>query len=198
MTYHVGYLTGAPASGKTTLAHALLDAVRPLELFEYGARLTESLTSRHRNLLQEDVRARSASIVTTEDVRAVDLELQDFVDSNRRSSHIVIDSHAVTKEAFGFRLVPFSQAKLAALAPTLIIVLVADGTTTLSRIAANSGGRPMVTEWEAAFHTTLQASVASAYSSALGIPAYFLDGTQPLAKLVERVARLFETPVSED
>jgi adenylate kinase len=91
---------------------------------------------------QDQLRERSAQEVKPEDVEAVDRQLLEFVNSNRGQSHIVTDSHAVTKETFGYRVTPFTLPQLEALRPTMICVLYADPTEVISQITENSQGRP--------------------------------------------------------
>jgi adenylate kinase len=96
--FEVVYLTGAPAAGKSTTAKLLAQRVAPLEVFEFGERLTAYLAEKTgSSVVQEEVRRQSASLVTPDDVRAVDSLLLAFVAEARSRTHIVIDSHPVTK-----------------------------------------------------------------------------------------------------
>jgi len=101
--------------------------------------------------------------------------LLSFVAEARTRTHVVIDSHPVTKEAFGFRVTPYSLDDFALLSPTQIWVLYADPETTAARIGRDAQGRPMVTAAEAAMHTHLQASVAATYGMRLGTPVHLFD-----------------------
>ena len=140
--HQVVYLTGAPAAGKSTAAKSLRERIQGLEVFEFGERLTAYLTERRRGLTQEDVRRQSAGVVTPEDVQAVDRQLLRFVAEARTRTHVVIDSHPVTKEAFGFRITPYSLDDFARLAPTQIWVLYADPETTAARIGRDRAATP--------------------------------------------------------
>jgi adenylate kinase len=64
------YLTGAPASGKSSLTKALKTKVPDLEIFEFGERLTARLSGSGQVNDQADLRAQSARTITLEDVRA--------------------------------------------------------------------------------------------------------------------------------
>jgi adenylate kinase len=183
------YLTGAPASGKSSTTRMLRDHVPDLVVWEYGARLTEHVRGRSDGVVtQDDLRARSAGVVTPQDVDEVDHALIAFVAEHRGSRHILIDSHPVTKEAYGYRITPFSLARFAHLAPDEIWVLFASPEETRRRIAVNDGGRPMVTEEEARMHTAMQASVAATYGMSLGRPVYLFDTAAPREELVARLA----------
>lgn len=184
--YEVIYLTGAPAAGKSSIAEQLSTAISPIEVFNYGAEFTKHLANKHGGSFhQDDVRRNSSVLITPEDVESLDRLLLERVNEHRHASHFVIDTHAVTKEAYGFRVTPFSLQQFAELRPTKIVVMYVSPEITVSRIARNAGGRPMVTEFESGFHTALQASLAITYGSSLGIPVYYLDSDKEPAELLK-------------
>lgn len=171
------------------MTRMLSNCVPDLAVWEYGARLTEHVRSRSDSVVtQDDLRARSAGVVTPEDVEELDHALIAFVAEHRASQHVLIDSHPVTKEAYGYRITPFSLKRFAHLAPDEIWVLFASPEETRRRIAADNGGRPMVTEAEARIHTAMQASVAATYGMSLGRPVYLFDTAAPREELVARLA----------
>lgn len=183
------YLTGAPASGKSSTTRMLAERVAGLQVWEYGARLTEHVRARTDAVAsQDELRARSAGIVTPGDVDEVDDALIAFVGEHRGRSDVLIDSHPVTKEDYGYRITPFSLARFAQLAPDEIWVLYASPEETRRRIAEDAGGRPTVTVEEARTHTALQSSVAATYGMSLGRPVYLFDTAGPREQLVARLA----------
>jgi adenylate kinase len=188
------YLTGAPASGKSSLTKALKAEVPDLEIFEFGERLTARLLGVGQVSDQSDLRAQSARAITLDDVRAVDLELLEFVAEHRTNRPVIIDSHAVTKERYGYRVTPYSLQEFEKLGSTQIWVLYTVPDVAIQRIAANAQGRPQISEEEARFHTHLQASVAITYSMHLGTAVHFFDSSVPLDQLVPQlVGRLSRT-----
>jgi adenylate kinase len=191
--FQVMYLTGAPAAGKSTISRKLRELVSPLEVFEYGQRLTEYLARDSAGLTQVQIRARSAGIVRPEDIAAVDQQLLEFVREARQRSHVLIDSHPVTKEDYGFRITAFGLEEIQTLRPTRIVLLYTPPDVVLQRIKADSGGRPLVTPWEAQFHTDLQASVAAVYAVGLRCPMYLIDSSRPLEDVAAEVAKRFRT-----
>lgn len=188
-THEVIYLTGAPAAGKSTLSRALSVQLQPLAIFEYGQRLTAYLAKRSgQPMQQEDVRAHSSAVATIADIKAVDRLLLEFVAERRQCGHVLIDTHAVTKESYGFRITAYSLDEIAQLRPTMVVVLYTAPDIAVARIGTDPGGRPMITPWEAGFHTTVQASVAVAYATSLGVPVYLLDGDRPADALAKELA----------
>lgn len=213
--HHVVYLTGAPAAGKSTLSRAMGDRVPSLAIFEYGARLTAHLAAKpapdvtrqdqsatvaattprpaQEVLTQRTLRAHSARIASPADIVAVDAELLAFVARERTQRPVLIDTHAVTKEQYGFRITPFSLQRIRDLAPTLIVDLFTPPDVAVARISSDPDGRPQITAFEAEFHTYLQASVAVSYATCLGIPVYLLDSSRPAVDLVEELVRRLGT-----
>lgn len=191
MAFHVVYLTGPPASGKTTLCIGLQAKVHPLAVYHYSALLVEHVRSVRRgvaNLSEDELRTYSASLITAADVEAVDNRLIEMVQAKRKESHVIIDSHAVTKESYGYRITPFSIKMLQALQPTIIAMLYAEAHEIDRRISRSSGGRPVVSEFEADLHVALQAQVAVFYGLQLGLPIYVFDSTNSVDQARENLA----------
>jgi adenylate kinase len=187
--YEVVYLTGAPAAGKSSLTRRLCKRVPSLAVFEFGERLTEHLRrSTDSDLTQRDLRAQSAAAASAEDVATVDRQLLEFVRTQRTRSPLIIDSHPVTKEAYGFRVTPYSISAFAELAPTQIWMLYTPPEVAIERIAADAQGRPEITLAEAAFHTQVQASVAITYAMAAGTAAHMFDSNCDPEQLADRLA----------
>jgi len=189
-TPSVIYLTGAPATGKSTLCGTISQMLQPLKVFSYSRVLAEHVGCQCKTVLsQGDIRRESGRIVSPEDVRAVDEMLLNLVRTERDSTHIIIDSHAVTKEDYGFRATAFDMSQLTALSPTLIFVTYASSQVVIDRIATNDGGRPLVSGFEAGFHASLQASVAIHYAIHLGVPVYFLNSAQSPETLATQMVK---------
>ena len=185
------YLTGAPAAGKSSTSQILAQRA-DIELWEYRARLTEHCKQRSHGIRsQKDLRAKSSILVTPEDVLEVDRLLIEFVTEKRKTQHVIVDSHPVTKEAYGYRVTAFSQEQITRLNPDEIWVLYADPELTRSRIHEDAGGRPMPSEEEARTHTQTQISVATTYGIIVGCPVYIFDTSQPRELLTDSLlARL--------
>lgn len=170
------YLTGAPAAGKSSTLRMLTQLDAKILRFEYGAELTKLIKSRDASITDQDqLREKSSLIVRPDDVVELDKQLLLLVDAEREDRHIIIDSHPVTKEPFGYRVTAFSQQQVLQLRPDEIWVLYASPKVTIDRISKQSAGRPMVSEEQARFHTQTQASVASMYGIITGAPVYMFD-----------------------
>lgn len=189
--FPVIYLTGAPASGKSTLAKNLRARHTNLTVFAYSEELRRMIEARSKSSMQEDdIRRLSAAVVTAKDVEQLDSELIARVGRERSGNPFLIDSHPVTKENFGFRVTGFSFEQLKALNPDAIICLYTPTEIALQRIATSPMGRPIVSEFEAAMHTQLQCSTAIQYGVVLGRPAYLVDSSVSEDDLVDTVSRM--------
>lgn len=184
------YLTGAPATGKSTLSRNLAKQYPELLVFAYSEQLREHLAGKSGgpSVSESEIRQKSSQLVTPQDIDDLDQKLVDLVRETRVSRPVLIDSHPVTKEAYGFRVTGFSTDRLLQLKPDVIVCLYASNEVIISRISAHSQGRPVVSELEASFHTQLQASVATQYGVILGKPVYLVDSAISETDLVHLVA----------
>jgi adenylate kinase len=169
------YVTGAPAAGKSSTVRLLAEQMPDVLVWEYGARLTEFLQARSAGVAsQQDLREQSDQVATPADINALDDSLLRFVEENRGGRTVIIDSHPVTKEEYGYRITAFSLAQIQRLAPDEIWVFVASPSET-RRIENDAGGRPLVSDEEARLHTALQASVAATYGILSRAVVYVFD-----------------------
>ena len=173
-----------PAAGKSSVGRRLRELDPALSVWEYGERLTAHLRARGRGALtQAGLRDGSAQIAAPADIEAVDGQRLEFVAGGRLRGNVLIDSHPVTKERYGFRVTPYSIERFQVLAPTQIWMLYTDPEVAVSRIYADPQGRPGIKVEEARSHAHMQASVAITYGMALGVPIRFFDSNRPLDDL---------------
>ncbi|SOB80704.1 adenylate kinase [Sphingomonas guangdongensis] len=179
------YVTGAPASGKSTTTKLLLERVEAVEVWEYGARLVEHLRKTGVDIAdQDELREKSSRLAVAAAVDRVDDALLEFVGERRGRGHVVIDSHPVTREHHGFRITAFSHDRFRLLAPDEIWCFYTAPEVAVARIAADPRGRPMVDVETARMHTMLQASVAATYGIVAGCPVYLFDTDRDQESLV--------------
>ena len=183
------YLTGAPATGKSTLCSALKDRNPNLVVLSYSSMLRAHIESRTGvSLDAEGIRRQSSSVVTREDVEEVDELLVREVAATRSTQDVIVDSHPVTKESFGFRVTPFTSRKLLDFNPDAIVCLYADPDVLRQRISANPEGRPVPSIFELAIHIQTQCAVAAQYSVISGRSCYLLESVDPVEVLAQRTA----------
>lgn len=184
------YLTGSPASGKSTLCQFLEKTVPNLGAYSYSKLLRDYVNQRSNAGVNEvGIRQHSAALITPADVEAVDEWLIEEVRSRRTTQHMIVDSHAVTKESYGFRVTAFTPDQLRQLAPDVIICLYVEPSVTRSRIVADAAGRPLPTDFELGLHADLQASLAAQYAFLLGKPCCLLESSVKLEELAQSILR---------
>lgn len=188
--FEVVYLTGAPASGKSTATTRIKEIIQPLEVFDYGDRLRSYVAGKDgRGLTYDQLRRQSAHVITPADVAELDEVLIAWVEATRLRAHVIIDTHAVTRESFGFRVTAFSAEQIRRLRPTQVVVLFVPPEVAVERIAVDAAGRRSVTAFEAGFHTALQGSVAIAYGIEVGRPVYFLDASRGVNEVADELRK---------
>jgi adenylate kinase len=179
------YLTGAPATGKTTCG-TMLARETGMTMFSYGAELTRRLADRVGS--QEELRQRSAAVITAADVVALDQELVERTAAARVAGPgLVVDSHAVTKEHYGFRCIPYSPEHLSSLGFTAIVCLFVAAEEVARRISEEPLGRPLPTLAQLAMHDEMQRSLAITYAHRLGVPVHLVDASAEPAVVVTQI-----------
>lgn len=179
------YLTGAPATGKSSICNAISELDMQVRIFSYSAMLRETVTMRTAKSLDAlEIRRHSAAIVTRQDVQTTDELLVREVAAARQSHHVIVDSHPVTKEAYGFRVTAVTVEQLQALSPDAIVCTYTPTEELERRFHADPEGRALSSPYELDMHVRLQATVAVQYGIISGKPSYFLDTSPELHKIV--------------
>jgi adenylate kinase len=190
--YKVIYLTGAPATGKSTLSSYISEHLSDVVVLSYSKLLSSHLAAKHQSEFDKtQMRSQSSQVITYEDIKEVDEVLIRSISNYRTANNILIDSHAVTKESYGYRATPFSADLLKKMSPTDIVVLYASPDVIIKRINKDPQGRPFVSVFEADYHNQLQSSVAISYSINLGIQVNFLNSDKPLDELLNWFIKKF-------
>jgi adenylate kinase len=156
---------------------------------DYGQLLREhKLRQTGVEISYDELRRDSASVISPQDVAAVDEWLIGQLPTWRTEGNIVIDSHPVTKEVFGFRITPFSLDQVHRIGFDAILVLVGEPNTLAQRIAEDPHGRPNVDAFQSGFQVQLQAAVAVIYAIVCGRPCFAIDTTRSTAEDVAGIA----------
>lgn len=171
-THPLIYLTGAPATGKTSVAD-YLRTTYGARAFSYGQALLDHANLR--GISHDALREQSSTVVTAELISELDAKLPTLLAGWQEDGPVVIDSHAVTSETWGLRALPYSADALGAIGITHIICLIADGGTLIGRIRATPEGRRADDPWKLEQLNNTQLALAAAYAHTLGIALSAID-----------------------
>jgi len=185
MTFDL-YLTGAPATGKSTVGAALAK-ISGAELLSYGSLLTDELSRLGLVSDQVDLRERSAQVISSTHVTDLDEVVARRVERGRGISSTIVDSHALTAEEYGFRALPYSSDTLSRISFTHVVCLFAPSKVIAGRFKADKGGRRELSRELLDIHAQLQSSLALTYAHSLGVPIGFVDANRPLDDVVAAV-----------
>jgi adenylate kinase len=181
-------LTGAPGIGKSTLRNELSRRIQGLLAFDYGKLLLDRKAERGLNLSYEELRERSSEVIDPGDVRNVDDWVIGRMDTLRETSHLLLDSHALTAEVYGLRAVPFSVDQLRRLKLDAVLVLRSDPGLLVDRNRKDPCGRREISVDLMRELQILQESVGMMYAVTCGCPIFILDATARKKKEVAETA----------
>lgn len=187
------YLTGAPASGKTTLSERIADRLPGIQLFKFGRELADYLSKREA-VSPDALRSGTDSIVTPQDVIEINRLAADFAAQHRNAHHVIIDTHALTREAFGFRMTPIGADLVRELNPDVLVTLVCPPGVLAERVKKDAKGRPPLSDWQLSLQTELQNVIPTTYAILCDRPAYFFENVreEDLGSITDRVVQLLE------
>jgi adenylate kinase len=177
-------LTGAPGTGKSTLRHALGARIPGLQHFDYGQLLLRRKHREGTEVSYEELREQSSAIISTSDVTSTDDWVISEINRLRQDSDVVIDSHALTREAYGFRAIAYSKTQLDTLQLDAVIVLRADADTLIGRVKLDPRGRREMTTELAREIQVLQESLSLTYAVVCACPLFVIDSTHATAQEV--------------
>ena len=184
----VTLLTGAPGTGKSTLRRSLEPCIAGLQHFDYGELLLRRKERQGSILSYSELREQSSSVISSTDVLDTDEWVIAEITQLRATSDVIIDSHALTREEYGFRAIPYSTRQLEAINFDAVVALRCDPEVLTARVAGDRGGRRELSVELAREIQTLQEALCLHYAVACGCTAFVIDTTKRTAIEVKEVA----------
>lgn len=189
-------LTGVPGCGKTSLARALVDQHPDVvDAVSFGRLVFDSV--RRRTGFQctyDEFRSTSATMVTAGDVAEATIRLIARVNETEAKKVVILDSHAVARERFGYRCTPDDPETLRRLGYACILHLYVPSRVIVDRVQAEPAGRLSRSTAEIDLHEQLQLAVSTYYAGVLGCPLLVLDGHDSPGEIAEVAWRLLSAP----
>jgi adenylate kinase len=191
-SWDVFLLTGVPAVGKTSLAKKLSELIRPLQIISFGEMILAARADDNPGISHSELRRNPTSEAPMDTIKRSTELLISTLDELRTHTNVVIDSHAVAKDHYGFRVSPDSTAFLARLGLRAVFVLHANYDEISRRVKTDGVGRRAVTRVEIETHERLQDAVAISYGVATGCPVFIVN-TRTLDQTTEDLILLLNS-----
>ncbi len=126
------------------------------------------------------------SIIRPEDVSATDAALIRSLPELRASTHVLIDSHAVNREEYGYRVTHYSFDDLRRIAFDAVVITYCDPDVWRERWTTSPQGRRELSRFEVQHFMALQEAVGIQYAIACGCRCFMLDtSTQAAVALTD-------------
>jgi adenylate kinase len=163
-------ITGVPGVGKSALCRFLTDTWPTKYVHvSFGELILQSLG--RSELTERDLRKSASSLVTPSVLQMATERL--IAQADRQSERILlVDSHAVSQDWFGYVVTPDGPSYFGRLRYTAIVQLFASASTILFRSEADGSGRQANDERDVEMHFVLQSAVSVGYSAASECPLF--------------------------
>jgi adenylate kinase len=191
-------LTGPPGVGKTAVAHKLTflhpERVRTIS---FGRLIYDSVLSRTgSNFSYSEFRTVASTVVSPEDIRAATESVADRSRAIDQAQWLIVDSHAVAREHFGWQANPDTPPTLGQFSYDQIIQLDASPETVLRRIEQVPAGRLATRRRDVLILAQLQMSISAYYSGVIGCPLNVVDAEGNVDEVVGLVEACLGLPAS--
>jgi adenylate kinase len=168
-------LTGAAGTGKSALASECAAHLRPLYKVDFGNLLLQKLQERDPSITYEQPRTKSSEIISADLVRSTDEAFIQSLAHLRLRTNVLLDSHAVNREEYGYRITHYSSDDLRRIAFDAVFITYCDPDIWRERRERDPQGRRKLSRFEAQHFMALQEAVGIHYAITCGCPCYLLD-----------------------
>ncbi len=185
-------VTGVPGIGKSTICSTLAEGQPDrYRHVSFGRLILEALTDHGvTGVSEQDLRRRATELVTKQVLKSATALLAALVDRATDHEWLLIDSHAVSQDWYGYRATPDGSDYFAIFTYAAVVQLFAESTVVLERGAASTSGRYASTPGQLDLHFQLQAAVSISYGAQSACPVFFVDAAGEVADVAATVDTL--------
>jgi adenylate kinase len=166
-------LTGVPGVGKTTVSKKLGELIDPLEIISFGEVILNARADDQPRITHSELRRNPTSEATMRTIKNASELLVLRLHELRTRTNVIIDSHAVAKDRYGFRVTPDGISLLSRIGLRAIFVLHANHDEVRRRLKIDTKGR-------------------ISYGVATGCPVFVLNATT-VEQTAEDLLFIFDT-----
>ncbi|USF28373.1 hypothetical protein N510_003332 [Firmicutes bacterium ASF500] len=169
------YLTGSPATGKSTITNAIFQMEPSIQIIRYSDEIKNFYAeSKRGQFTTSQLRMESSKIISHNDISNIDQYILKKIQTST-ANYIILESHAITVESYGFRATPFSVQLLGMVAPNLIVCLYSEADLIFERIKNNPQGRLLQSTENIHVGQFLQMSLALQYGILTNAEIHFIN-----------------------
>jgi adenylate kinase len=170
-------LTGVPCSGKTTIARLIKELKPQISTISFGEEIHNLLNTR-KSIQYETIREKPTRIATKALINEVKVIVEKKVINLKELNNVLLDSHAVVADDYGFRIIPeFDKCGEI----DVIILVNIDYSTFKFRCTVDAKGRKLLNEIDFNIMQQLQNSIVTAYSISSNCVVYVLNNHRNLS-----------------
>jgi len=190
MTNKLILLTGIPGIGKSTITQYLEKKIKPIVRFSFGDLIYEVLQQKGVKCNRLQIRKTPDKFVTINIIKYASKILLERAMEARKINNVVIESHAVVRDFYGFWVIPeitdFKSARLDA-----IIVIHTSFNTFRKRMNRAIDGRYEISNQTFQKYQSLLDSVAINFSLKAGCPLYVVETGDDVDKTCLSLLHIF-------
>ncbi|HZR82560.1 MAG TPA: AAA family ATPase [Candidatus Binatia bacterium] len=182
-------LTGVPGVGKSSVARWLEERCDArYRWVPFGELIRQALNELAGSRVEEaQLRREPTSLVTEAVLEHATRQLVAMCASSARRVVVIVDSHAVSQDQFGFRSTPDGPSYFKALRYDAIVQLVLPGQEILDRTPVGTGGRQARSGVDLDFHSSLQLMVSTFYAAMSECPLFVVSADGAVSEVAARV-----------
>jgi adenylate kinase len=185
-------LTGIPSSGKTTATDYVRTNFENIKVVRYGELLFRMKEKTHPGIKYEQMRSQSGSILSKEDLAGADDLILKTVIDHKGKFDIIIESHGVTKEDYGFRITPYKNVKkLVNLGVTNVVYISSDSDIIVKRMLGSAKGRKKMNQGQIQQNFRLQETLALVYAVLTGSTFTVIENNSTLTDFKKKLRFTF-------